>query len=205
MLVIRLGCRRVKPVTRLLITVDRLELVLIGGRTILRRTVVQLAVDREAEQGRNDSVVERAEEHHRDHQSDDGDDDDWTVDEADLLGICREGVMKQQVAGTGVGGDDTEAAHKDKHLADGNRHVELNAVLQVEDEAVPGRRAVRVARDAHHSVAKGRQILNQSLEAVEAARNEATDDFGDSVIAILHGRLCSLVNHMDNNKHGVDS
>jgi transcription antitermination factor NusG len=88
-------------------------------------------------------------------------------------------------------GKDVEADHKEvsdehKHTGKGFSEIELNAVLQVEDEAVPSTGAERVTADSHVRVGDEVDVVDGVFETCKAAHDTFTGGVGCAISSGLY-------------------
>jgi hypothetical protein len=149
-------------------------------------------------------VEESDEELSRDQGIDD-DENHWNPNGGKLISVFG-AIFEDQEAGASIESTDSKHSNEDKEASQNVSEVELQKMLQVENEAIPGTLAVWVTRDGHKSIGHRVKVFNQILKARDEAFKEAADAHNDSILSSLALRSADeCVNHNSEHEHnGVE-
>mmetsp|Transcript_37007 Transcript_37007/g.56741 ORF Transcript_37007/g.56741 Transcript_37007/m.56741 type:complete len:224 (-) Transcript_37007:1333-2004(-) len=181
---------------------DLEDLLVEGRRSELGLAVVEVHVDGQAVNGGEHSLVEESEEDGGGNEGQESHHDNRPSEGVHLGGIADD-VGHRKVHEAAVKGNDHHRSNEHEEGGELVGEVELDAVLQVDQEAVPGRGAVALAGDGHECVGELRQVLNHVLEATSAAESDGSSDLGSGVVGsstrVSEGLHC----HSNDGENGV--
>lgn len=176
-----------------------------GWGSEFRVSIVEFQVDGEGHQSSSNGNREESNEQLSNNEGGNHDQNDWNPDGGDQVSVL-EAVGHDQVAGTSVECNDGKDTHEDEHVGEGVGEVELDEVLEVHHESIPGTLAVGITRDGHVSIGIEVDVLNKALKAAHAAFKEASDAGNDSIVSgVLLGGIDEGVNDgSEDGDEGVD-
>jgi hypothetical protein len=143
-------------------------------------TVVDVSVNGHALKSSNYGLGEETDEKSSGNQRGNGNNYRWSCEVLEVV-IALGAIFAHQEEGKAVEGHYKQVSDKHEHTGKGFSEVELNAVLQIDNEAVPSAGAKRVTADSHVRVGDEVDVVDGVFETLEAAHNAFTGGVGCAV------------------------
>ena len=166
-----------------------------GWRSKLGSTIIHVHVDGQAGHKGHDGGIKESQEDGGGHEGDGTDQNHWAEEWRHLSVVTS--PQHDVVKWDHVSGSDGNLSEEDEHLSDQVGEGELQDVLDVQEETVPGGHAEVITGDGHVSISRLINVIADLLNAGEDAGSNLDEQLNCLVVAWSLLSLLGQVNEDD--------